>query len=71
MVPKRVEGSLYSADILYLCSLYFAINTGICNIYSADGLFFGSTYSKLEIMLDKSLEYCDGILGYVPFMTLL
>ena len=69
IVPKRAEGSLKSAESSYLCSLYFAIKTGMCSIYSAEGRFFGSTYKRLDIIPDKSLEYCEGIFGYTPFVT--
>lgn len=57
MSPRSVSPSSF------LCSLYFAIKTGMCRIYSAEGRLFGSTYSKEAIILDRSEENLEGIAG--------
>lgn len=74
MVPNnRSSSPIYSSTksltLFSLISLYLPMNTGICIIYLVDGLFLGSTYSKALSMAFKSVEYCEGILGYIPFNT--
>jgi hypothetical protein len=56
IVPNNAVGSLNSVEISSLCSLYFAMKTGMCKICSAEGLRLGSTCKRFEIIPDKSDE---------------